>query len=309
MTLRMPGVSYLGPPDSNWGGTVARPPTGMVVHIAEGSYQGTIAWQRNSSADVSSFFVVSRAGDIAQMLDLDLMAWTQGSGNPAWIGVENEGFSTDGFTDAQVNANARIFAWLRSVWPSIASQVSNSPNVGGLGWHGMGGAPWGNHPGCPGAVNVALLPVILARALGGVDPSPGPFPPAVDLRPRRNVVFRLIDPEGAQFVISPDTLSPTGWSYQTIADPVGAQGRMIEASGMGTVNGNLADPNHGQHANGDWRPGAFGPSKAAVRQKLVDDIAAKVLAGLPASGGGLGPSLAQIQGAVRTELDATKLGH
>lgn len=166
MTFRMPGAIYLGPPDSNWSDGEVRPPAGMVVHIAEGSYQGTIAWQRNSSADVSSYFVTSRAGEIAQMLDLDLMAWTQGNGNPSWVGVENEGFSTEAFTDAQITANAKIFAWLRSVYPSIPARVSNSPNLGGLGWHGMGGAAWGNHPGCPGAVNVALLPTILARAIG-----------------------------------------------------------------------------------------------------------------------------------------------
>ena len=122
-------------------------------------------------------------------------------------------------------------------------------------------------------------------------------------------MFRLLDPEGAQFVISPDTLSPTGWSYQTIANPVSAQGWMIAASGMGTVNGNPADPNHDPHADGDWRPGAFGPAKSAVRQQLIDDIAAKVVASLPSGPGGTGPTLAQITAAVRAELDATKLGH
>lgn len=176
MTLRMPGVAYLGPPDSNWGGGIVRPPQGMVVHIAEGSYQGTISWQRNPAADVSSYFVTSRAGDIAQMLDLDLMAWTQAAGNPSWVGVENEGFSTQGFTDAQTEANARIYAWLVSVWPGLPYQVSNSPGTRGVGWHGMGGVAWGNHPNCPGPSNVALLPTIVARAQaingGGAPPAP-----------------------------------------------------------------------------------------------------------------------------------------
>lgn len=174
MTLRMPGVDYLGPPDANWSDGEIRPPAGMVVHIAEGTYQGTISWQRNPSASVSSYFVVSRAGEITQMLDLDLMAWTQGAGNPAWVGVENEGFHTQAFTDEQITANARIFAWLRSVWPSVLAQISNSPNVGGLGWHGMGGVAWGNHPDCPGPPNVALLPVILARAVTALPQPPDP---------------------------------------------------------------------------------------------------------------------------------------
>ena len=177
MTLRMPGVPYLGPPDSNWSGAGAtvRPPNGMVVHIAEGSYQGTINWQRNPDADVSSFFVTSRAGEIAQMLDLDLMAWTQAAGNPNWVGVENEGFHTDQFTDAQVTANARIYAWMVTVWPGLPYASTSSTSGRGVGWHGMGGSAWGNHPDCPGPNNVALLPTIVARAQeinGGGAPPP-----------------------------------------------------------------------------------------------------------------------------------------
>jgi hypothetical protein len=173
MTLRMPGAVYMGPPDSNWGGSIIRPPMGQVTHIAQGSYQGTISWQRNPVADVSSYFVVSYSGEIAQMLDLDLMAWTQAQGNPWWIGVENEGYSTQPLTDPQVSANARIFAFIRSVWPTIPAQVTNSVNVAGLGWHGMGGAAWGSHPDCPGAVNVALLPIIVARATGATPQGAG----------------------------------------------------------------------------------------------------------------------------------------
>lgn len=169
--LLMPGATYLGPPDSNWGGSVVRPPMGMVVHIAEGSYQGTIGWQQNPIADVSSFFVVSQLGDIAQMLDLNKAAWTQAAGNPMWIGVENEGFHTDQLTPIQAKANAEIFAFLVQTWPTIPLQVTNSPNVGGIGWHGMGGVPWGNHPDCPGPNNVALLPSILAETILILNPA------------------------------------------------------------------------------------------------------------------------------------------
>jgi hypothetical protein len=289
MTLRMPGVPYLGPPDGNWsGGGIVRPPNGVVVHIAEGSYQGTIGWQRNPAARVSSYFVVSRAGDIAQMLDLDVMAWTQGAGNPTWIGVENEGFHTQAFTDAQAQANARIFAWVVSLWPGrVPYTVANSPGQHGLGWHGMGGAAWGNHPDCPGPPNVALLPDIVARAVrinnGG---GPGSQKAAV------TGMIGLRDPEGGEFTIDMSSWSETGYYYAPVVD--GIRSAALQAGGVVMVT------------NGT-RPGAFGPSAAQVRAKAIDDIATAVVAKLPSGGGTGGPTVAQIAAAVRAELDSTTL--
>lgn len=220
MTLRMPGVAYLGPPDSNWSNGPIRPPRGQVTHIAEGSFQGTINWQRNPAADVSSFFVVSLLGEIVQMLDLDLIAWTQAGGNPAWVGVENEGWHTGQLTPAQVEANARIFAWLVSVWPSIPYAVATSPAGFGLGWHGMGGAAWGNHPDCPGPNNVPLLPRIVARAEqinGGAAPSPTPRRKGK----RMHLVIQPTDDSGIALAWPSDLAR--GWAYANIIPP-GASG-------------------------------------------------------------------------------------
>lgn len=121
-------------------------------------------------------------------------------------------------------------------------------------------------------------------------------------------MFRLIDPDNKQFVISPDTLSPTGWSYWQIVDPGSAQGWMIAASGVGTANGSNNDPNRNPRANNSWRPETFGPTKQQVRTQIITDIAAAVVAKLPPGQGGSAPTLAQIAAAVRAELDRTKLG-
>jgi hypothetical protein len=147
------------------------------------------------------------------------------------------------------------------------------------------------------SANDAALMQLVYATITGTEPTSPP-----DMRPRRNAMFRLIDPEGAQHVISPDTLSPTGWSYVQIMNPVSAQGWMIAASGLGTVNGNPADPNHDPHADGDWRPGAFGPAKSAVRQLLIDDITASVLAALPPGGGGSAPTANEVAEAVANKL-------
>lgn len=138
--------------------------------------------------------------------------------------------------------------------------------------------------------------------------------PSTDLRPKRSAgMFRLIDPDGGQFVVFPEALSPTGWAYDEITDPVGEKGWMIAASGMGTANGNPKDPAHDPNATPNWRPGAFGPTAAAVRSQFITDLAAKVVASLPSGGGGgqggAGITVEQVAAAVRAELDKTKLGH
>jgi hypothetical protein len=130
---------------------------------------------QNPVSDVSSQFVHGLAGERAQMLDTNDTAWTQGSGNGHWCSVENEGFSTNQFSSAQIESNAQLFAWLHQVH-AVPLQLTDSTSGHGLGWHGMGGAAWGNHPGCPGSTNVALRSTILNRAIqivGGAGPVTG----------------------------------------------------------------------------------------------------------------------------------------
>lgn len=154
-------ASYQGPPDANSGGTMSEF-RGLVWHIAEGSYLGTIAWQKNPISDVSSHFVIGLNGEITQLLDTTLTAWTQAAGNGHWVSVEFAGFATGQLATAQFEAAAQLYAWLVQVH-SIPIQLADSPSGRGLGWHGMGGVAWGNHPGCPGSANVALRPSNLVR--------------------------------------------------------------------------------------------------------------------------------------------------
>jgi len=141
---------------------------GLVVHIAEGSYEGTIAWQKNSSAEVSSHFIVSKTGAICQMVDTAVIAWTQSAGNGHWISVENEGYSGTSLTDAQLDANAKIFAKVCKVY-GTPYQVTSSTSGYGLGHHAMGGAAWGGHPDCPGTPIINQKPTIVNLAKGGVS--------------------------------------------------------------------------------------------------------------------------------------------
>lgn len=145
---------------------------GLVVHIAEGYFDGTISWQKNSSADTSSHFIVGRDGAIAQMVDTDDKAWTQKAGNSTWMSVECVGFTSgnrlhqpgwERLTDAQITAIARILLRCHQVY-GIPLQVTSSPTTRGLGHHSMGGTTWG-HQDCPGDPIIAQKSEIVRRAV------------------------------------------------------------------------------------------------------------------------------------------------
>lgn len=147
---------------------------GLVIHIAEGSFEGTIAWQKNPDADVSSHFVTDLDGAIAQCVDTDDTAWTQRAGNGHWLSVENAGHTPGALTAAQCEAVAKLLAKGHQVY-GYPLQLAISPDGMGLGHHSMGtngldnptdtwtGATWG-HTRCPGPAIVAQKPAILARA-------------------------------------------------------------------------------------------------------------------------------------------------
>lgn len=162
---------YLGPPDGNWGGSrAADAPWYLVEHTAEGSYSGTIGWQTNPASQVSSHFVIGkggfRTGEVAQMLDLDLTAWTQADGNSRAISAELAGDHLTPYTPEQQEVLSALYAFLVETFgpARLPLQLTDSPSVRGWGWHGMGGAAWGGHPDCPGPANVALRAPMLVRA-------------------------------------------------------------------------------------------------------------------------------------------------
>lgn len=51
----------------------------IVWHIAEGTYNGTIAWEQNPKSQTSSHFVLGKNGEVAQLVPLTEAAWTQGA--------------------------------------------------------------------------------------------------------------------------------------------------------------------------------------------------------------------------------------
>jgi hypothetical protein len=181
----------LGSPNDNVG-EVVRPPQGMVLHIAQGYYQGTIGYEHNPAAQVSSYCVVSKQGAITQVVDLDNRAWTESGGNASWIGIEFEGFVPDALTPPQLTAAARILAWLHTEY-GVPIQATDDPiNGHGLGYHSMGGTFWGGHFQCPGPAIVAQRPEIIHQALGLTTAQEPPVTPEEIAAVVKGVVDALV---------------------------------------------------------------------------------------------------------------------
>lgn len=95
-------------------------PDMIVSHITEGGYNGAVSWLCNPKSGASSHYIVSKKGEITQLVSIDRMAWINGtSDNPTapnshrksalkivrdrninanlyTVGIEHEGFTADG---------------------------------------------------------------------------------------------------------------------------------------------------------------------------------------------------------------------
>lgn len=88
----------------------------IVIHVAQGSYTGTIRWFKKPYADVSAHYVVSKKGQVAQCVRNKNIAWHAGhwKTNTHSIGIEHAGYigNPAWFTDAMYRSSARLSAYL-----------------------------------------------------------------------------------------------------------------------------------------------------------------------------------------------------
>lgn len=149
----------------------------LIVHIMQGTLNGTDSWFRNPAAQVSAHFGVGKDGTVYQWVDTNDRAWHAMAANSYAVGVECEGYAGTELTGAQFRAVAEIFAWAHQVHPAVSAWLNTRPFTGsGLSWHGLGGDAWGGHTGCPGQPIVDQLPGILATAQLILNPPKPPEP-------------------------------------------------------------------------------------------------------------------------------------
>lgn len=136
---------------------------GVVLHIMDGTLDGTNSWFNNPHSEASSHFGNGKDGRLFQWVDTDNKAWTEASGNPLWISIENEGKGGDALTPKQIANCAKIYEWAEKLY-HFGFAITSNVNQNGLGHHSMGGQDWGGHLNCPGTKIIAQKPLIIARA-------------------------------------------------------------------------------------------------------------------------------------------------
>lgn len=168
---------WRGPvPNRTPGGTVD-PLYGLVLHVEQGSEAGTSSWFHNPGSEVSAHFGAPRVGGLDQWVATTDRAWAEAAGNSRWLSVETEGENTQPMSSAQLRNVARLYEALHSYEPTwFPFRTSDSPTERGLGWHGMGGVAWGDHPDCPGKIRKGQRVTVLAQAIRLRHPYPAITP-------------------------------------------------------------------------------------------------------------------------------------
>lgn len=84
----------------------------VVIHVTQGSFEGTVSWLKNPNSNVSADYVIRNSdGYTKQMVSLEDIAWHAGGTNynSHSIGIEHEGWVGETqFTDALYEQSAAI---------------------------------------------------------------------------------------------------------------------------------------------------------------------------------------------------------
>ncbi len=139
-----PGATWYGNNGRNYSNRERGPAAidKIVVHVAQGTYSGTLGWFRNpDNTGSSAHYTVSKYGAVGQSVRDEDIAWHAGwwKTNRRSIGVEHAGYVGDPswFTKEMYNASAKLSAWLSRKYgvPVDRRHI--------IGHHEV--------PGCPGA--------------------------------------------------------------------------------------------------------------------------------------------------------------
>jgi hypothetical protein len=193
---------------------------GLVLHVEQGTEAGTHSWFQNPAAQASAHFGCGRDGSLEQFVDTDDLAWAEMTGNASWLSVELEGYSGQPMTEPQLTAVGQLFGWITYSYPNVPLQICDDPWGRGLGWHGMGGSSWGNHPDCPGDPIKAQRTEILRRTRPQVVTTQGGvmrYDPPLPVGPH-SVAFVVTPSSGGAYCISPEG-NVYAWGCKDIGAP------------------------------------------------------------------------------------------
>jgi hypothetical protein len=123
---------------------------GIVIHVNEGYFQGTIDWfASGSGGELLGAHLEIGDRQVAQLADLDAVCWHAGAANGFAIGFEHKGFGRT--REEWLTAGHELtYSANRAAW-CLHQYNLGPPRYGHNIWpHSWGGADWGGHPDCPG---------------------------------------------------------------------------------------------------------------------------------------------------------------
>lgn len=106
----------------------------IVIHVAQGSAEGTVSWIQNPDSNVSAHYTIRDDGYKYQSLSDINIGWHAGGVswyNNATIGIEHGGYVSSGFPDAQYRSSAELVRWLCNEYNIPKSRVSGIASCGG----------------------------------------------------------------------------------------------------------------------------------------------------------------------------------
>lgn len=172
----------------------------VVIHVAEGTFGGTLNWFQNPQAGVSAHFTVAADGRVGQSVSEKNTAWHAGpvpngqpEMNPRSIGIEHEGVQNAQNpwqpTEAQLNATAELVAGICQRWDipadrahiighnEVNPQRAARANCPGKGW------PWAR-----------FIELVQQYMLVKPEaPKPAPSPATTPALPEGKRTVRLMD--------------------------------------------------------------------------------------------------------------------
>ena len=98
----------------------------IVLHNTEGQFNGAVSWLTNPASKVSAHYVVSRKGQIYQLVDLKDKAWHARSANSRSVGIEIEAYAgAEGLTP---NQEQRLIALIKHVQWAVPTITKIEPH-------------------------------------------------------------------------------------------------------------------------------------------------------------------------------------
>ena len=106
-------------PNKTESNRTAKTISAIVIHDTEGRFIGSVRALQNPRVDGSAHFVVSRTGQVVQLVPVTDVAWHAGNGwwNLHSIGIEHEGWADRrAYTEREYRASAQLVAYLAHRW-------------------------------------------------------------------------------------------------------------------------------------------------------------------------------------------------